>query len=108
MEQQQKLSKEDGNLFGGPERYTCLVGRLLYLTNTRLDIIYALYILSQFMQEPRLKHWEAALRIVHYIKGSPRKGSYCQEEIHIQMLLLFVILVRDMSDNSKIRYLIFY
>lgn len=56
MEQQQKLSKEDGNLFGGPERYTCLVGRLLYLTNTRLDIIYALYILSQFMQEPRLKH----------------------------------------------------
>lgn len=26
------------------------------------------------MQKPKISHWEAALRLVRYIKGSPRQG----------------------------------
>ena len=30
--------------------------------------------LAQFLQQPRLEHWEAALRVVRYLKGHPSRG----------------------------------
>ena len=36
-----------------PTMYKQLIGSLMYLVNTRLDICYAVGILSQFMSEPR-------------------------------------------------------
>ncbi|XP_074288055.1 secreted RxLR effector protein 161-like [Silene latifolia] len=55
-------------------KYRRLVGRLVYLTITRHDLVYAVHILSQFVNEPRKEHWEAALRVVRYIKRNPSKG----------------------------------
>jgi len=54
--------------------YQRLIGRLLYLTTTRPDISFAVQVLSQFMQRPKVSHWEAALRLVKYIKGCPGQG----------------------------------
>uniref|UniRef100_A0A0V0IWV1 Putative ovule protein n=1 Tax=Solanum chacoense TaxID=4108 RepID=A0A0V0IWV1_SOLCH len=54
--------------------YQRLVGRLLYLTITRPDISFAAQVLSQFMQHPKRSHWEAALRVVRYIKSCPGQG----------------------------------
>ncbi|RVW97533.1 Retrovirus-related Pol polyprotein from transposon RE2 [Vitis vinifera] len=48
-----------------------LVGRLIYLAVTRPDLAYSVHILSQFMQEPRIEHWEATLRVVRYLKACP-------------------------------------
>ncbi|XP_015057438.1 uncharacterized protein LOC107003631 [Solanum pennellii] len=50
--------------------YQRLIGKLLYLTITRPDICFSVQVLSQFMQHPKTSHWEAALRIVKYIKRS--------------------------------------
>lgn len=49
--------------------YQRLVGKLLYLTITRLDISYVVQSLSQFMHAPKRSHYEAALHIVRYIKN---------------------------------------
>ncbi|GMJ05854.1 cysteine-rich RLK (RECEPTOR-like protein kinase) 8 [Hibiscus trionum] len=54
--------------------YQRLVGRLLYLTNTRPDIAFAIQYLSQFMHKPQKKHYDAALRVVRYIKRDPGLG----------------------------------
>ena len=35
---------------------------------------YTFHILSQFMQQPRQNHWEAALRTVRYLKGCLGQG----------------------------------
>ncbi|XP_021747722.1 uncharacterized protein LOC110713581 [Chenopodium quinoa] len=40
-----------------------LVGRLIYLSVTRSDLVYSVHVLSQFMQEPLIEHWEASLRV---------------------------------------------
>ncbi|KAE8666011.1 Dihydroorotase [Hibiscus syriacus] len=48
-----------------------LIGRLIYLTHTRPDIVYAVHFLSQFMHKPKHSHLEAALRVVKYIKKNP-------------------------------------
>lgn len=54
--------------------YQRLVGRLLYLTITRPDISFTVQVLSQFMQQPKRSHWEAAMRLVRYIKTNPGQG----------------------------------
>lgn len=51
-----------------------LVGHLIYLPITRPEISYLVHTLSQFAQAPRKEHFEAALRVVRYIKGSLTQG----------------------------------
>ncbi|GKV43433.1 hypothetical protein SLEP1_g50721 [Rubroshorea leprosula] len=74
MEQHHQLHSATGPLLSNPAQYRRLVGRLLYLTITRLDICYSVSILTQFMQNPRQEHHEAAMRVLRYIKTSPGQG----------------------------------
>lgn len=71
-----KLSSDSGDVMTKPDTYRRLVGRLLYLTLTRPDISYAVQHLSQFLQEPREPHFQAALHVLRYLKGSASKGLY--------------------------------
>ncbi|KAL6332023.1 hypothetical protein AAG906_020380 [Vitis piasezkii] len=85
MEQNLKLTDEDGELLHDPSRYRRLVGRLIYLTVTRPDIVYSVRTLSQFMNTPRKPHWEAALRVLRYIKGSPGQGLFLPSENNLTL-----------------------
>jgi hypothetical protein len=71
MDQNLKLSKGEGSLLPDPTVYRRLIGRLMYLTMTRLDIVFSVHRLSQFMEHPRDSHLKAAQHIVQYIKGAP-------------------------------------
>ena len=51
-----------------------LVGSLRYLCNTRLDICYAVGLVSRFMSNPKWSHFQAAIRILRYIKGTLKYG----------------------------------
>ncbi|XP_019258737.1 PREDICTED: uncharacterized protein LOC109236954 [Nicotiana attenuata] len=64
--------------------YQKLIGRLIYLTITRPDISFDVQVLIQFMQQPKVSHWKATLRLVRYLKGSPdqsilQKNSPCTQ-----------------------------
>ena len=50
MEQNLKLTPTNGEILKDPTCYRRLVGRLIYLIVTRLDIVYSVQILSQFMK----------------------------------------------------------
>ncbi|XP_019092352.1 PREDICTED: uncharacterized protein LOC109129155 [Camelina sativa] len=74
LEKNHGLAKDDGPLPLDPKRYRRLVGRLLYLLHTRLELCYSVHVLSQFMKTPREAHWDAALRVVRFLKGVPAHG----------------------------------
>jgi hypothetical protein len=76
METNLKLSRTTGDPLAVPTSYRRLVGRLLYLTITRLDISYSVQILSQFMANPRQPHFDAAVRVLRYIKAAPAQGLF--------------------------------
>ena len=46
----------------------------MYLTATRLDIMHAESLISKFMERPKEVHWQAAKRILRYVKGKKRYG----------------------------------
>ncbi|XP_070053232.1 uncharacterized protein [Nicotiana tomentosiformis] len=54
--------------------YQRLIGKLLYLTMTRLEISFNVQTLTQFLQKPKKSHMKVALRIVKYIKNNPGQG----------------------------------
>ncbi len=68
MEQSFHLTPDNGELLDDPSVYGQLIGCLIYLTITNLDITYLLNKLSQFMQKPKSSHMVAAYRILRYLK----------------------------------------
>ena len=73
MAQSLYLTRE-GELFEDPERYRRLVGKLNYLTVTRLDIAYSVSIVSQYMASPTVDHWVVVEQILCYLKGASGRG----------------------------------
>lgn len=85
MEQNHHLATDNSSFLVEPARYRRLVGRLIYLANTRPDLSYSVHILSQFMQKPRERHMDAALRVVRFLKGTAGQGILLKSGHDLQL-----------------------
>jgi len=68
LEQNVKLSVDEGNLVGNTIMYKCMVRSLIYMTITRPNLNYAIGVVNQIMQTPRKPHLDAVRCILRYIK----------------------------------------
>jgi hypothetical protein len=70
MQENVKLSCDDGSKEVNGNMYKQMVGSLNYLTTTRPDITYSVSVLSQFMVKPQEIHWNVAKVVLGYLKGT--------------------------------------
>ena len=83
LEVRPKFWDIDSPMMADANRYWPLLGKLIYLTISFLDITNVFSVLSQFMQEPRMVHWEGALRVLAYYKRAPGKGLIYRRHDHL-------------------------
>jgi hypothetical protein len=69
MEAKLKLLVDTSSNLIDATPYRQIIGSLMYLTNTRPDICFAVNTLSQFLVEPRRVHLMAAKHVMRYLKG---------------------------------------
>ena len=81
MDPNLKLLANQSEMYPDPERYRRLVGNLIYLSITRPDISFVVGVVSQFMQNPRVDHWNAVMRILRYIKRAPGQGLLMKTKV---------------------------
>jgi len=76
LEQNVKLSVDEGDLVEDTTMYRHIVGSLIYMTIIRPDLNYAVGVVSQFMQTPRKPHLDAMRCILKYIKHTLQCGIF--------------------------------
>jgi hypothetical protein len=80
-----KLSADEGDLVEDTTMYRRIVGNLIYMTITRLDLSYVVGVVSQFMQTPRKPHLDAVKRILRYIKHTLHCGIFYETKSQLQV-----------------------
>jgi hypothetical protein len=67
------------------ERYKRLVGRLIYVSHTRLNISFAVSVVSRCMHDPREGHMNAVYQILRYLKSTSGKRLIFQKNSHLNI-----------------------
>ncbi|KAG6476800.1 hypothetical protein ZIOFF_066048 [Zingiber officinale] len=80
-----KLSKHDEEEKVDPTFFKSLVGSLRYLMCTRPDILYAIGLVSRYMEDPTTTHLKIAKRILRYIKGTIDFGLLYSTSNHFKL-----------------------
>ena len=70
MDSNLKLLADDSLELVDVTHYKQIIGSLMYLTNTRPDIYFALNTLIQYLVQPRQVHLVAAKDVMRYLKGT--------------------------------------
>jgi hypothetical protein len=85
MELNVHLMATDGEPLEDPTRYRHIVGSLVYLGVTRLDISYSVHILSQFVSAPTQIHYSHLLRVLRYLRGTISRHLFFPHSSSLQL-----------------------
>ncbi|GJQ92240.1 retrovirus-related pol polyprotein from transposon TNT 1-94 [Tanacetum coccineum] len=70
MSSDTKLMKDEECEFVDSTKYQGMICSLLYLTESRLDIMFSVCLCARFQEDPKTSHLEVVKRIFRYIKGT--------------------------------------
>lgn len=96
-----KLTRDDKFLKTDTSHYRSMIGRLLYLTATRLDIMYALNLPSRFQQELKESHVVAVKKIFRYLKGTEKFGLHYPRNLDFNLTTYTDVDWDDNVDDKK-------
>ncbi|GJR66534.1 uncharacterized mitochondrial protein-like protein [Tanacetum coccineum] len=76
METQKPLLKDEDGKEVDVHMYRSMIGSLMYLTSSRLDIMFAVCVYARYQVNPKVSHLYAVKKIFRYIKGQPKLGLW--------------------------------
>ncbi|GKD20308.1 hypothetical protein Tco_1222011 [Tanacetum coccineum] len=68
-------------------KYRGMIGSLLYLTTSRLDIMFSVCLYARFQEAPKTSHLEAVKQIFRYIKGTTHLGLWYPKGTGIEIVV---------------------
>ncbi|GJY54736.1 hypothetical protein Tco_0446400 [Tanacetum coccineum] len=68
-------------------KYRGMICSLLYLTTSRPDIMFSVYLCARFQEAPKTSHIEAVKRIFRYIKGTTHLGLWYPKGTDIEIVV---------------------
>ena len=76
MDSSIKLDIDEKGKVVDQTKYRDMIGSLLYLMTSRLDIMYGVYLCARFQACPKEPHLNAIKRIFRYLKGTTDIGLW--------------------------------
>nr|GEV89282.1 retrotransposon protein, putative, unclassified [Tanacetum cinerariifolium] len=77
-----------------PTHYRGMVGTLMYLTSSRLDLVYAVCMCARYQAQPTEKHLHAVKSIFRYLRGTVNRGLWYSK--------YYVIALTDIADADHV------
>ena len=71
-----KLIKNDESLEVDHTMYRSMIGSLLYITSSRLDVMQDVGLVARFQSAPKETHVAVVKRILRYLKGTADYGLW--------------------------------
>ena len=81
---------------------THIIGSLIYLTNTRPNITQVVHPLSQFVYAPSNDHHQVDMRVLQYLKQTPRKGIFLNANSETQLKGLTILIRKDVLIQKNL------
>ncbi|GKD24862.1 uncharacterized mitochondrial protein-like protein [Tanacetum coccineum] len=69
--------------------YKSMIGSLMYLTSSRLDIMFVVCACAGFQVTPKVSHSHAVKRIFRYLKGQPKLGLWYLRDYPFDLVAYF-------------------
>lgn len=89
LEPNYNLAKATGTLCTHSDDYRRLIGKLILLSITRLDLSYVFDTLPQFIQALHIEYWDATLRVVCFLKGTLGQGILLSVDTPMKLLTYY-------------------
>nr|GEU39806.1 uncharacterized mitochondrial protein AtMg00810-like [Tanacetum cinerariifolium] len=87
MSSDTKLTKDEECGSVDSTKYRGMIGSLLCLTTSRLDIMFSVCLCAQFQKAPKTSHLEAVKLIFQYIKGTTHLGLWYHKGTDIETII---------------------
>jgi hypothetical protein len=63
-----------------------MIGSLLYVTTSRLDVMSSVCMCARFQASPRESHWKATKRILRYLKHTQNVGLWYPNGVKFELV----------------------
>jgi hypothetical protein len=85
LNQNGKLSADVGEVLEDATMYRKIVGSLIYMTITRLDLNYTVGLESQFLQLPQKPHLDGVRHTLRYVSATTDYGLFYEASTKLQV-----------------------
>ena len=81
--------------------YRSMIGSLLCLTASRLDIAFSVGVCARFQSNPKESHFNAVKRIFKYVSGTCDFGLFYSKESNVSLVGYFVANWASNANDRK-------
>ncbi|GKA95676.1 hypothetical protein Tco_0817771 [Tanacetum coccineum] len=102
MEIKDKLNLDQNETLVDATKYHSMIGALMYLTSSRLDIVHATCLCAQYQAKPTEKHLKEVKRIFRYLRGTVNMGLWYTKDSGFELTGFLMLIKLDVKTPLRV------